>query len=141
MSKATWKIEWSDALSMANPEIDAEHRHFIELVNTLNSAIIDQRHNQADIEHIMNLILEDAIAHFSNEERLFAEKDFPGAQRHTRIHAALISRFRQVLADIHNSGSGREWVDAGLTIKHLLVNHIVIEDAKYMEYLRTEQRL
>ncbi|ATX80803.1 hypothetical protein Ga0123461_2404 [Mariprofundus aestuarium] len=36
MDSLPWKIEWSDELSMSNAEIDAEHQHFIKLVNELN---------------------------------------------------------------------------------------------------------
>ncbi|MEJ1464770.1 MAG: bacteriohemerythrin [Candidatus Sedimenticola sp. (ex Thyasira tokunagai)] len=137
MEKTHWKIEWSDALSMSNPEIDAEHRHFIELVNELNGAIRDRR-DKSDIERIMKLILEDSIAHFSHEERLFVEKGFPSAQRHAQIHSELIRKFKQVLKEIHTTEFSREWIETGLTIRDLLVDHVLNEDTQYIEYLRAD---
>jgi hemerythrin-like metal-binding protein len=137
MAMTPWEIEWSDALSMSNPKIDAEHQHFIKLVNELNDAISQQR-DKAVVEHIMSLMLEDAIAHFSHEERLFVENDYPAAQEHAQIHSELISKFRQALIEIQNTDFGRVWVEASLLIKSLLVDHILNEDIKYIEYLRTK---
>ena len=137
MGNSPWAIEWSDALSMSNPEIDAEHQHFIKLVNELNGAII-ARQDKSDIQRIMGLILEDAIAHFSHEERLFIEKNYPAAQEHTQIHSELIDKFRQANKDIQNTEFGAEWIETGLAIKGLLVDHVLNEDTRYIEYLRTE---
>jgi len=137
MKSPTWKIEWSDALSMKNPEIDAEHHHFIELVNELNRAIIDRR-DKADVEHILKLILEDADAHFSHEEQLFDEKGYPKAQEHARIHSELISKFKQTLEAIHKTPFDTVWIEAGIEIKGLLIDHVLNEDTQYIEFLRTE---
>ena len=138
MGNLTWKIEWSDALSMANPELDADHRQYIALVNELNGAIIDQQRNKADIERILTLILEHTIVHFSHEEKLFIENGYPGAQKHAQTHSALISKLNQALKDIQNTGFSRQWVELSLAVKSLLVNHIVNDDTRYIEYLRTK---
>jgi len=34
-----WRLDWDESLSVHIPEIDAEHQHFIRLVNELNEAI------------------------------------------------------------------------------------------------------
>ncbi len=138
MAAPSWKIEWSDALSMSNPEIDAEHQNFINLVNELNGEIASQRRDKAVVEHIMSRILEGAIAHFSHEERLFVEKGYPSAKEHLRIHSDLINKFSQALEEIHNTDIGVRWTKVGLEIKNLLVDHVLNEDTKYIEYLRTK---
>jgi len=138
MESSPFTIVWSDALSMSNPEIDAEHQNFIKLVNKLNAEIISQKRDKAVVEQIMNHIMKDAIAHFSHEERLFAEKGFPDAEGHTEIHSELITKFEQALKEIQNSDFGEVWIKAGLEIKDLLVDHVINEDTKYIEYLRTE---
>jgi len=138
METSPFTIVWSGALSMSNPEIDAEHQHFIKLVNELNTEIVSQKRDKAAVEEIMNRIMKDAIAHFSHEERLFAEKGYPDAQEHTQIHSQLIYKFEQALKEIQNSDFGKVWIKAGLEIKDLLVSHVINEDMKYIEYLRTE---
>jgi hemerythrin len=121
---------------MSNSEIDAEHQHFIKLVNELNGAFVD-RLDKAEVERIMNLILDDAIAHFAHEERLFVERGFPGAQKHKLIHAFLLNKFSQAMREFQRTEYSRVWIDTGLTIKNLLLRHILDVDTQYIEYLRT----
>jgi len=136
-----WGIEWSDTLSISNPEIDEKRQYFVKLVNELNGEITNQRRDKVNLERIMGLMLENTIAQFSHEEQLFEEKSYPAAQEHAQIHSELISKFRQALIDIHDTELVMVWIGTSLTIKNLLYNHILFEDARYIEYLRAEKRL
>jgi hemerythrin-like metal-binding protein len=139
MKISSWAIEWSDALSMLHTEIDAEHQHFIKLANELNDEIMNQqRGNKAAVEHIMHLLLEDAIAHFAHEEEILAEKAYPATQEHAQIHSDIINKFRQALKNIQDTRIRAVWIKTGLNIKDLLVNHLLDEDTKYIKHLQTE---
>ena len=138
MNTSSWKIEWSDALSMLNPEIDAEHQHFIGLTNQLNKIIWSQQQDKAVIEHIMGLLLEDTISHFAHEEQVLAEKAYPATQEHAQIHSEIINKFKQASKEIQSTNIRAVWVKVGLEIKNLLVDHLLNEDTKYIEHLRTE---
>jgi hemerythrin-like metal-binding protein len=137
MEASSWTIEWSDALSMSNPEIDAQHQNFIKLVNELNN-VIGQQCGKADMQYIMRLLLEDAIAHFSHEEALFAEKAYPAAQEHTQIHSEIINKFEQAVKTFTDSIIRAVWIKEGLEIRDLLISHLLNDDTKYIECLRTE---
>lgn len=138
MGTQAWGTEWADALSMSNPEIDAEHKHCIELVNMLNHEIASQQRDKDNILRIMGLILDDALAHFAHEERLFEEKAYPNAAEHARIHAKLIAGIEQGVEDIRDTDDVSHWAKTGLAIESALVAHLVDEDTKYIDYLRTE---
>jgi hemerythrin-like metal-binding protein len=139
MKTSSWTIEWSDDLSMSNPEIDAEHQHFIKLANELNDEIMSQhRGDKAAVEHIMCLLLEDAIAHFAHEEQILAEKAYPATQEHILIHSELINKFKQASKEIQNTRIRAAWIKTGLDIKDLMVNHLLVEDTKYIKHLQTE---
>jgi len=139
MKESSWIIEWSDTLSMSHPEIDAEHQHFIGLVNELNNEIMcKHRGDRVAVERIMGLLLEDAIAHFLNEERILVEKNYPAAQEHVLIHAEITNKFEQALKTIQNTKIKALWIKMGLDIKSLMVNHLINEDVKYIEYVQAE---
>lgn len=140
MSRSSWKIEWSDSLSMSNPDIDAEHQYFIELVNQLNDEIMSQNPDKAVMERILGLLLEDAVAHFSHEERLFEEKRYPFTQEHKQIHAGIIKDFNRILETFYSTNLRAMWLAIGLKIRDLLVDHIQKDDRKYIDYLKTIQR-
>lgn len=137
MNATPWKIEWSESLSMGNAEIDADHQEFIALVNELNKAIIS-RHSKADIESILKRIVTHSITHFANEEKLFVKMQYPKTQEHMQIHARLIMTLNKILTKIHNNEFSREWMEMGLTIKNALIDHIMIDDTQYIEYLHTD---
>jgi hemerythrin len=134
-----WTIEWSDALSMSHPEIDAEHQHFIQLVNELNDEIMDHhRGDKAAVERILCLLLEDAKAHFSSEELILDKKAYPAKQEHAQIHSEIINKFEQALKTIQTTEIRALWIKTGLDIKDQLVDHFLKEDAKYIEHLQAE---
>jgi hemerythrin-like metal-binding protein len=77
----TWKIEWSDALSVGIPEIDEDHKEFASLINELNRSIVD-RANVVEIRHRLQRIIDDAVQHFAHEERLFKEWQYANSEGH-----------------------------------------------------------
>ncbi len=128
-----WRLEWSQELSVHNPEIDAEHKHFIELINALNEAIAE-RMSLSEVRKRMQDVLNDAVAHFDHEEILFIEWDYPEAEQHAREHAAAAAIFAAIMKRIERSEQDYEWVEAGLQVKQLLVAHLLNEDMKYRDY-------
>lgn len=139
MTLSSWKIEWSDSLSMSNPRIDAEHQHFIKLVNQLNDEIMSHQPDKAVLGHILSLLLMDALDHFAHEERLFAEKAYPAAQEHAQVHANIISTFKQMLVEIQSTKIRAVWLASGLKIRDMLVDHMMKDDSKYIQYLKVAQ--
>jgi hemerythrin-like metal-binding protein len=133
-----WHLQWSPELSVHIPEIDAEHRHFIHLINDLNEAIA-KRMSLSEVRKRMQDILDDAVAHFRHEEELFREWDYPEAEQHARIHAAALEIFHGILRRIQRSEMEYEWVEAGLQVKELLVSHLLNEDMKYRDYWLAQQ--
>ena len=134
MAATPWKIEWSDTLSMGDAGIDKDHKAFIALVNELNSAII-RRHSKADVETILKRIVDHSVQHFANEEKLFVQMRYPKTQEHMEQHAKLIITLKKIMAKIHNTDFGREWTEMGLSIKHALIDHILIDDTQYIGHL------
>lgn len=128
-----WRLEWNDSLSVYIPEIDAEHRYFIQLVNELNIAIAD-RMDVAEVKRRMQVIQDDAVAHFSHEERFFSECGYPEAAEHAKKHEQIISALHEIMRRFEHEGTDYEWIKAGLEVKQILVSHLLVEDMKYRDY-------
>lgn len=132
---AAWSLDWTDDLSVFIPEIDAEHRHFIQLVNELNEAIIT-RMSINKITKRMRAIQDDALAHFTHEEALFKEWRYPDAEEHAKKHLQAIQFFHRTAEDFENDRTDYEWIEAGLKVKQVLIEHLLVEDMKYRDYYR-----
>jgi len=126
-------IEWNDSLSMHNPEIDAEHQHFIKLVNELNEAIIT-RMNKKEIKTRMRAILDDALMHFAHEEALLKEWDYPEVEIHTQKHHQITALLNEIMKSIDRGKMEHGWLEAGLEIRKVLIQHLLKEDMKYRDY-------
>jgi len=130
-----WSLEWTEELSVGIPEIDAEHRHFIRLVNELNDAI-SRRMDVVEIGKRMQAVLDDAVAHFQHEAVLFKEWGYPDASEHEQKHAQITRTLHEIRSQLANGGTEYEWVEAGLKIKKTLIDHLLNEDMKYRDYRR-----
>lgn len=115
------------------PEIDAEHRRFIDLVNYLNEAIVARMDVQV-IRRCMQAILDDAAAHFAHEEALFKEWGYPAAGEHAEKHARMILALHEIMGRFKHGGTELEWIQAGLQVKQALIEHLLNEDMKYRGY-------
>lgn len=134
MDKAFWAVQWNESLSVGIAEVDADHQRFIALVNELNSAIAG-RQEKPEIERRLMLLIADAKIHFEHEEKLFSEHGYPDAEHHAELHAELSSEFLRILEEFKRTEHSYCWIESGLRIKNLLVDHLLEEDMKYRDFL------
>jgi hemerythrin len=122
--------DWSEALEMGLPLIDAQHKRFFELAASFQG-------NGDEVRVIKTLaILSDYIrSHLRDEEALMAAAHYPGLEAHCRQHA----EFRSLLAAL--LGRARQMsLDAIADEVKFLVNgwfyrHIITVDFEYAPYL------
>ena len=133
MGQPEWEIKWSDSLSVGIPEIDDEHRLFIERVNDVNRAIVDLE-GKVIVERLMELMLMEAARHFHNEVQLLSARKFPDTADHAKKHNQLSDRLNRLIEDFRRDDLSFVWAMKGLRIKQLLVEHLLQEDMKFKEY-------
>jgi len=134
MRKPTWTITWNDGMSVGIPEIDEDHKHFISQIHEFNKSITG-RMDPAEIKNRLQLIVDDAKRHFEREERLFKERLYPDTDSHARLHAHELKTLQSIMQDFIPYGADSGWVDAGLRIKDILIQHI-LTDMKYANFYR-----
>ena len=135
----TWRLDWSDELSLFIPEIDAEHRRFIQLINALNEAIVE-RLPLAEMQKRMQDLMDDAVAHFAHEEVLFKKWGYPDAEEHASKHAQTVQALNDIMERFKHVGVEREWIEAGLKVKQVLIEHLLAEDMKYRDFCLAGKR-
>jgi hemerythrin-like metal-binding protein len=135
MKRPTWTIAWNDAMSVGIAEIDEDHKQFIVLIHEFNRAITN-RMDPIEIRKRLQFIVDDAARHFSQEERLFKEWRYPDADTHANMHAQALQSLQAIMDEFVPYGLDSSWVDAGLRIKTILINHILEEDMKYADFYR-----
>lgn len=135
MEPHTWTIEWNDGMSVGIPEIDEDHKQFIVLIDGLNRAIVD-RMVLGELKARLQLILESTERHFEREERLFREWKYPEADYHAAKHAQTTKKLQAVMEKFINYDFQSEWINAGMQVKDILIDHFLTEDMKYAKFYR-----
>ena len=82
----------------------------------------------------MRVILDDAALHFDHEEAAFKEWSYPDAEVHTQKHAHIIAFLNEIMEGIDRGKMAHGWLEAGLEMKQVLIQHILNEDMKYRDY-------
>jgi len=78
-------FEWSSGLSVNVQEIDDEHRKLIEMINSLNEAMLARKGREAQ-KSTIDAMVDYAATHFATEERYMQAFHYQGYQAHRLEH-------------------------------------------------------
>jgi hemerythrin-like metal-binding protein len=131
-------FKWTNAHSVYLPEIDAEHRAIYRLGDELHKALLAGA-KPAQLQPILENLLESAEQHFRHEERLMRAIHYTGFAWHKHQHDAARKRGKALAKRI---GEG-DATAAGELLKFLsdwLRDHLGVADrmmgARLRNYLR-----
>ncbi len=129
-------MPWQDDYLTGVPEMDAEHRELVRLVNQTYAALTTG--TAADhLDQVLTGLLKYAETHLAHEEDLLERRRYPGFNRHKAIHDRLKEQAVQLHARWAAGGPARTAVAAELLsfLQEWLDGHILHEDRKYGVYL------
>ena len=131
-------IFWRDAMSVGVPELDADHKKLIGLLNHAEKAVA-----QAD-DTILRVVLQELVAyvdyHFRREEAILHAVNFPFFAEHKQAHDSMAHKAVLLRDRYLNGQSPEERTRFAAAVPRLLndwlINHIFKEDMKYKPYAR-----
>lgn len=88
-------VKLEDNLKLNIPEIDSQHETLIRLINLLHETML-QGADRAALDELLSQLLEHTRMHFSYEEQLMSQHNYPGYEAHKSEH----DRLMQHLADL-----------------------------------------
>jgi hemerythrin-like metal-binding protein len=132
-SKTMKDILWSEILSVGVKEIDEDHRKMIDLFNVLNQAILSQQ-PQEYLTAVLEELINCTIWHFSHEERLMIERQYPEYEAHKYEHRDLIAGVKELQHDLLYSG-GQLTEEQIQYLERWLTQHILTTDQKLGHWL------
>ena len=91
-----WHASYESGLEF----LDDQHHALFVLINSLLSAILEQRPRQ-EIDILIDRFIKDAAQHFEEEEALLAELAYPGLAEHAFKHARLIDTTVRLAVRFH----------------------------------------
>lgn len=123
-------IAWKDYYSVNDPQLDAEHKQIIKLINELFAAMRQHKEDHAAKE-VLERLIQYTLTHFKHEEAILERVGYPDVEAHKALHA----RLRQQTIDLRENLSLVTGSDVLYFLKQWWLGHIQGEDKKYSGYL------
>ena len=120
-------LTWTEAMSVGDAAMDAQHRHIIELLNLFERQLTAQLAFGA----ILSMICY-ADSHFSDEEALLARLEYPELELQRREHRAFLTQAHAFADERLDDATLHTRIVDFLT--RWLERHILHEDMKYKPY-------
>ena len=132
MKRSARHIEWSDAMSVGNHDLDHDHQRLIEIINRLWMA--DSMGNRQIIEFVLDDLVNYTEVHFAHEEGLLEKVGFPEMERHIKIHRSICRRLEEFRWEYFQGM--RDELRRGLLefVTNWLNKHILEEDMQYSRH-------
>ncbi|PLY03470.1 MAG: hypothetical protein C0623_01420 [Desulfuromonas sp.] len=124
--------KWDSTFDIGVPEIDAEHRYLLSLVNDFHSAYRNKT-VESKIAEILKHLLRYVEVHFRNEESLMSAIDYPMSKQHKTRHTHLEKTSRELLEQ-YTAGNVDITDETMDFLRGWLYHHILEEDKKIGDY-------
>lgn len=121
-------FNWTDDLGTGNMRIDADHKHLVNLLNTLYDAMKAGKGNEV-LGKILDELIQYTTTHFSREEALMQQIAYAHFAEHKAEHTKLVSAVMELQAKF-KAGATTLSVAAFHFLSDWLRNHIRQNDVK-----------
>lgn len=131
--RPTLTFTWNDEMDVGIREIDEDHKPIIISINEFNRSITEGK-NPTEIKRRLQLVIDETIRHFSQEEELFKKWQYSEKTSHARLHAHILKAMQGISDGFIPYSSDSSWMRVGIRIKQILVEHFKNEDVKYAKF-------
>jgi hemerythrin len=101
-------LQWSSALSIGVPDLDAQHRELFARVDLLLDSMLHGDRGEA--ASLAAFLRQHVVLHFAAEEQLMGDLRYPNAARHAEEHRAFAASMLELDAAFRELGTSRELV-------------------------------
>lgn len=119
-------FQWHDRFLVGHPDIDADHKRFFAYFTDM-ARRVDGRGDSQAISALFLEVVDDLRRHLVDEERILEQVGSTLLAEHRSSHRALAGQADAALA----IGADGEWATALRLLSMAVLEHIVLEDAKF----------
>ena len=133
-------LAWLPVLETGYPDIDSQHRELIDDANAIHALIV-ARSDWHALAATVGKMVRDCQLHFATENKMLSASGFSDAAAHALEHERLLQEIAQIHGIICSTShpSSLHW-ELGLTLRSLLVDHLLRYDLRYKSHIMYHQR-
>ena len=133
------QIRWDDSFSVNQPEIDEQHRKWIDIYNMMDRAMFEPSLSRQTevIAQALEMVLDFTNSHFRFEEEFMRRVGYPDIVPHVRMHKDFDSMIYRYYRDI---SMGEPLLNTRLLkiIREWLFEHALVEDRKFCQFAQQQ---
>jgi hemerythrin len=120
--------------------IDNQHKDLVNRLNTLTSMNIKSI-SKEETKKTLNLLGEHITKHFSDEEALQVQSEYPEYETHKKLHQLYVLEFNDLKSEFTENGASTKFTSSlNRSIVNWIVNHIKTVDAEFGKYYQNRIR-
>ena len=131
---------WKDIYSIHNTQIDNEHKHLFDIAQDAFE-VVDNEHRFEKIKSILFDLYDYMKNHFKHEEEYMLALKYPRLEEHKKIHAGLIEELNILIKKLPSFHVLLFEKELARIIDILLVQHIIQEDKKIMDWFNHHKEI
>ncbi len=129
MALFNWSAQYETGIFL----VDTQHKKLVESINTLHDAMKDGKGKEV-AEKTLNFLVDYTIQHFTAEEGLMKQKNYPDFNNHKSTHDKFVSEVKE-LRSKYLAGKVLP-MQVSSILSDWLKNHILGTDKKYVPFLK-----
>jgi hemerythrin len=112
------KMLWNEKYETGNADVDSQHQELFRLVTKVidKDTLSDKKEK---IETVLGFLFDYAVRHFSSEEALMRESDYPAYEQHKNLHDGFVKNIIIFMNQFKKEGDTNSVVE--------VVNNFVIK--------------
>ncbi|MBF0187498.1 MAG: bacteriohemerythrin [Magnetococcales bacterium] len=130
--------EWQARMSVGVEALDEDHRQLLTLINSLYKALRIGTGGKV-IGNTLEELVSYTREHFQREERVMAERRYPGLEEHKREHENMIRQVEDFLIQ-YRQGDYTLNQDVLKYLRNWLVEHIMGSDQQYAAHIAKQEK-
>ncbi len=132
-------FEWNDSFSVNVATFNGHHKNLIKMINDLHDAML-KREGAAAMGGVLARLVEYTKYHFTEEEKLMKDLNYPGYAAHRAEHEKFVAKAVD-LRDKHKKGEVDLTIETMNFLKDWLKLHIQGTDKKYTGFFNDRKIL
>ena len=127
-------LKWDKSYETGVSKFDGQHQKLVGLINDLNEGMAQGKGKEI-IGRVLMELINYTKEHFSAEETLMQQFNYPGYLAHKAEHDKLVKE-AGALMEKHQSGAMSLSIETSTFLKQWLTNHILVIDKKYSSFFQ-----
>ena len=130
--------QWDVSLETGHAKIDNQHKQLVAALNDIIEASREGK-GQEEIFKTLDFLTGYTVMHFSTEEKLQVQYDYPDYAIHKRYHDDFKGTVGELTERLRKEGPNEEMIGlVTTTIGNWLINHIKGDDFRMAAYVKSK---